>query len=189
LIIKNKPISEQIHHYIVEKLKSYGVKTVIDIGGTGKLNSKFVTTNANICKKIDGSNLPYNDKTFDGSVSIATLEHVVKEKQIQFLQESIRVAKLVSLHWFPCGKMAQEAEDLKHKLGHQHPCNLPEEFEIRNFIDTTKFRYIITPLQTIVEHMLLLSTMYPYLNVRELYNFLYSINLNSHYGILVEIIL
>ena len=100
---KNPPISEYMHYWVMRKLKEYGIETLVDMGGVGKLNKWFNVTNANIKKKIDGTCLPYKDNSFDASTSISTLEHVKKGQQLKFLEEAIRVARKVSVHWFHYG--------------------------------------------------------------------------------------
>jgi hypothetical protein len=49
----------------------------------------------------DGLLLPFNDRTFDVVVSVATLEHIPQTERSQLLTEFRRVSKLVILH-FPC---------------------------------------------------------------------------------------
>lgn len=162
-IIKNPPISEYIHDKIVRILRENDVHTVIDIGGTDKLKNRgFELTNANIKYGLDGMNLPFNDKSFDASVSINTLEHV--ENQEKFIEESIRVAKKGTFHSFPYGEIAEKTEVLKKQIGHYHPYHIPPESILR------KGNHY--PFCTVSEHLLTLATLYPKLNVRQLYDFI-----------------
>lgn len=169
-MVKNKPVSEIMHYQVTKLLKRYEVKTVVDIGGTGKLDGRFEdVVNANVECGIDGTNLPYGDGSFDASVSIATLEHV--DNQIKFLSEAIRVAKVISVHWFHYGKLGGEVEVFKKKLGHSHPCKLPCEEKMLGFLESIPYRYYLWPFVTCSEHLLMLATMNPKLNVEELYKF------------------
>lgn len=162
-IIKNPPVSEYAHDKIVRILKENNVHTVIDIGGVGKLKNRgFELTNANIRSGLDGINLPFEDRSFDASVSINTLEHV--KNQEKFIEESIRVAKKGTFHFFLYGEIAEKVEVLKKQLGHHHPWSIPPESILR------KGNHY--PFCTVSEHLLMLATLYPKLNVRQLYDFI-----------------
>jgi hypothetical protein len=90
------------------------------------------------------------------------LEHV--QNQEKFLDECERVAKTVSVHWFPFGPFAELAEQTKKKYGHYHPCRIPEEKMIRTSgYDTEEF-------MTWGEHMLLCMTLTPTLKAKEVYD-------------------
>jgi len=171
VIVKNPPVSEYMHYWIMRKLKEYGVKTIVDMGGTGKFNKWFNVTCANKKKGIDGTCLPYEDKLFDASTSVATLEHV--DNQMKFLEEAVRVAKKVSIHWFPYGIEGDNIEKFKTLLGHKHPCRIIMEDELVKFLKSKKLKYTIVPMVTYREHLLALATLYPKLNVERLYEYLY----------------
>jgi SAM-dependent methyltransferase len=181
-----KPISEYIHYRITQKLKLYNIHSVLDIGGTGKMKEReFITTDANIRYGIDGKKLPYPDNSFDATVSIATLEHTGNiENMKKFLNEAYRVAKQTSIHWFPFGKLGQKVENFKKKIGHHHPCIVPD-YSIIDHLDNSNLNYSIEPFMRIDEHLLLLATMYPKLNKPELYDFIF--RNRGHMGIILEI--
>jgi len=187
----NPPISEYMHYFTTLVLKKHKVSTVIDVGGTHKLDHRFDVLNANILDGIDGTNLPYSTDEFDASVSIAVLEHV-KSKEL-FLKECIRVAKKVSVHWFPYGDGSEpldtvnglKIENFKSSMGHQHPCEVPLYKHLLCLIK--EYECNITPLVTCAEHLLMLATMYPALNNDKLYEFI--LNNNSYLGILLEVII
>jgi len=161
------PVTVVLHWKVLSILKQYDIKTVLDVGGVGKLEelSDYLVRDANIEHGYDGCDLPFEDNSFDAVVSIATLEHVGDQEQ--FLQECNRVAKKVEVHWFPCGIYAYKVEELKKKHGHRHPCKVPylPKGEIkRSFINCG-------------EHLLLCMTLTPSLKVPEVYK--YVIN-NGH---------
>ncbi len=176
-----KPISEYAHSYITKRLHDYDIKTVLDMGGTGKMKWRgFDVTNANARYKIDGRNLPFKDNSFDATISINTLEHVGNHiDHVQFLREAQRVAKIVSIHYFPINF---EAEAFLKKIGHHHPCFLPCEDGIKTlWVGNYHRKYILT----VREHFLLLATMYPKLNISELYQYIFKHG-NETFSILVE---
>jgi ubiquinone/menaquinone biosynthesis C-methylase UbiE len=177
-----KPISEYLHQYIASKLKNYQVKTLLDIGGKGKMNNRsFDTTNADIKYGIDGRNLPFEDNSFDATISVATLEHVGNiEEQKKFLIEANRVAKKVSIHWFPFN---EDAEKFLKEIGHNHPCVVPTQ-ELLYSISSLKPTLI--QRTTVKEHFLLLATIYPKLNTSELYNYIFKHGQET-FGIFLEI--
>lgn len=110
--IKNLPVSEYMHDKIVRILRENAVHTVVDIGGIGKLKNKgFVLVDANLKGGLDGTSLPFEDRSFDASVSINTLEHV--KNQEKFIEESIRVARKGTFHFFLYGEIAEKTEMLK----------------------------------------------------------------------------
>lgn len=162
-VIKNSPVSEYLHDKIVRILKKNNVQTVIDIGGIGKLKNRgFKLVDANIKDGLDGINLPFRDNIFDASISINTLEHV--KNQEKFIEESIRIAKKGTFHFFLYGEIAEKTEELKKQLDHHHPCHVPPESILR------KGNHY--PFCTVSEHLLMLATLYPKLNVRKLYDFI-----------------
>lgn len=176
-----KPISEILHSHIIKRLKEYKIHTLLDMGGKGKIENRgFKVTNADIKYGIDCCKLPFKDRTFDATISIATLEHVGNiENQIKFIQEAIRVAKYISIHWFPINSYA---EKFLEKIGHNHPCNIPNHKIIKGL----NLRYEIIAFTTVKEHFLLLATMYPKLNIPKLYDYIF---LHGHetFGIILEI--
>ena len=158
------PVTAVLHWKILSILKQYDIKTVLDVGGTGKLNGlgNYSVMNANITDNIDGCNLPHADDRYDAVVSVATLEHV--HDQTAFLDECERVARTVSVHWFPFGPYAEMAEQLKKKYGHWHPCSLPDK-DIMQRVGCESEEFM-----TWGEHMLLCMTLTPTLKVREVYD-------------------
>lgn len=184
-LIKNKPISEYMHYQVSRILKDADVKTVVDIGGTEKLDWRFKTTNANIRNGIDGADLSYPDGSFDASVSIATLEHV--ESPVRFLQEAVRVAKKISVHWVHYGKMGEDVEKFKELIGHKHECTIPSNEEIENFMQSLPYTCSLEPFVTCREHLLLLASIYPKLNMECLYDFIYDIDPKTCCGVILTV--
>lgn len=173
-IIKNPPVSEYIHDKIVRILKKNNVHTVIDIGGVGKLKNRgFELTDANIKSGLEGTKLPFEDRSFDASVSINTLEHV--KNQEKFIGESMRMARKGTFHFFLCGKIAEKTEVLKKQLGHHHLCHVPSESILK------KGNHY--PFCTVSEHLLTLATLYPKLNRRQLYDFIEEYG-KDYYGVI-----
>lgn len=161
--IKNLPVSEYMHDKIVRILRENAVHTVVDIGGIGKLKNKgFVLVDANLKGGLDGTSLPFEDRSFDASVSINTLEHV--KNQEKFIEESIRVARKGTFHFFLYGEIAEKTEMLKKQLGHRHPYRMSSKNILK--------RGNHYPFCTVSEHLLTLATLYPKLNVRQLYDFI-----------------
>ncbi len=157
------PVTAVLQWKVLSILKQYDIKTVLDVGGVGKLNEltdRFVynANVTNILNPMDGCDLQFEDDKFDAVVSIATLEHV--GDQSQFLNECYRTAKKVEVHWFPCGIYAEDVEALKKKYGHWHPCKIPvlPDDEDESFINCG-------------EHLLLCMTLTPSLKVPEVYDY------------------
>lgn len=177
-----QPISEYAHFCITEKLKKYDIKTVLDIGGKGKMKNRgFEVTNANIKYGIDGRNLPFETNSFDATVSINTWEHIGNiADQIKFIKEAIKVSKMVSLHCFPIN---QKAEDFLKKIGHNHPCIVPIPIVID---EAYEFESSMETFLTVREHFLLLATIYPKLNVPELYNYVAKYGLET-FSVMLEV--
>ena len=173
-------ISDYIHCVIAEHLK--GCHTVIDMGGKGKMKRKgYTVTNADIQYGIDATNLSFEDNSFDASVSIAVLEHVGdKDKQIQFINESIRVAKHQILHWIPIHK---EVEVFLKSIGHDHKAIIPS-LEVMDYLHK---KFTVIDMITIREHLINLTMIYPKLSCKELYNYAYD-HQDESYGVLMELI-
>lgn len=166
------PVTAVLHWKVLSILKRYDIKTILDVGGVGKLEalSDYSVNDVNITDGVDGCNLPFEDNSFDAVVSIATLEHVEDYKQ--FLIECDRVAKKVVVHWFPCGKWAKEVEALKRKYGHWHPCNVL----VHGIHLVPNWIFI-----TCGEHLLLCMTLTPSLKTPEVYDYVLK-NYDKPYG-------
>jgi SAM-dependent methyltransferase len=173
-----------VHNKIKNIIYSHqgDIKNLLDIGGTGKLNfnGDIIVDNANITHGIDGTMLPYSDSSYDITVSIATLEHVNDHNA--FLNESIRVCKKLSIHWFPMGLKALQVEQIKNELGHHHPCELPEYNLILKIPNTE-----ILPYMTCREHLLLLSTIRKDFSISKLYDYIDTFSDNDYYGFFIII--
>lgn len=180
--MKAIPISEYIHYHISQKLRKYDIKTVLDMGGRGRMKRRdFEVTNADIKYGIDGRDLPFEDNSFDATISINTLEHVGGIlDQAQFISEAIRVAKVISVHHFPIN---DKAEGFLEKIGHNHPCIVPS---YESLIETLKLDCSLTTLLSVKDQFLLLATMYPKLNIPELYDYIYQYG-EEKYSLLMEI--
>jgi SAM-dependent methyltransferase len=90
------------HLCVKELLRRIGAKTVIDIGGEGRLkifvvnakvSSANITAGPGVDNIIKGSELPFEDGSFDAAVSIDTLEHMPREARSHFIGEMIRIAR------------------------------------------------------------------------------------------------
>ena len=161
--------------------------TLLDVGGNGRM-SCFVpcqVTNANILRGIDGTNLPYNDCSFDVCTSVAVLEHVSDWKA--FLRESVRVGARGAVHWFPLGSVAREIEAYKDAAGHVHPCEIYEVDEVANYAATICSRYILTPFMNVSEHLLLLATVNRRMDVDATYELVRDRG-SQNYGYLLSLI-
>ncbi len=177
------PVTAVLHWKVEDILWNYDIETVLDVGGIGKLGrlSDYKVKDANIKMGYDGQELPFDDNKFDAVASIATLEHV--DDQGKFLQECYRVAKKVTVHWFPCGMYAREVEDLKKKYNHHHSCRVPTREEINKvakvFEKSDMYNFI-----TCGTHLLLCMTLVESLKVPEVYD--YVLNFHYHnYGIIL----
>jgi len=169
------PISAFVHIAIANMItnKNY---TVLDMGGNGKLKTYVdnKVTDANIINGIDCTNMPFDDNSFDISVSIAVLEHV--KDQDKFIQESIRVTKKKIIHWFPVGECAQDTELLKKRFGYKHPCIIPDLLFFNKY-DGWK----TIPFMTCESHLLSLMSMNVLKHNKEIYDFIID-NKNEYYG-------
>lgn len=144
-----------VHFHISKLLKANSVKSVVDVGGTGRLGWFMEhVKNANIKNGIDGTNLPFGNNSFDAAISIATLEHV--DNQRKFLSESARVAKKMTVHWFPMGEGAKLVEKFKVRTGYRHPCILPRISMVQAFCQTIT-NAAIYPFISVREHVLCLD--------------------------------
>lgn len=163
------PVTAVLHWKILSILQQYDIKTVLDVGGIGKLNklSDYDVTNANLARGIDGCNLPYDDESFDAVISVATLEHV--HDQAKFLDECERVSRRRIVHWFPCGPYAEDVERLKKKYGHWHPCIIPylDDIQAKPGIEYDSYPFTHCGL-----HLLLCMTLTPSLKAPEVYDFI-----------------
>lgn len=133
-------------HYEITKMFPKNTKSVLDIGGMGRMNryTDIPVTNANIKRGIDGCNLPYDDRSFDVVTSISTLEHA--KDQDRFYKESVRVARKKVIHWYPINFAT---EKFKKEMKHNHNCVIPK---IKDKNAITK------PFITNTEHLLALNT-------------------------------
>jgi len=182
------PVSAYVNYEAVaEVLRRAKVTSILDVGGTGKLAklTQIPVTDANIARGIDGCSLPYETGAFDATVSIATLEHV--QDAIRFLDESVRVCRKVSVHWFPFGVHAEKVEAFKAQLGHGHECTVPDLARILQHAGDLGVTYTYRPLLTISEHLLLLATVNPALNTPTLFDYV-GIHGHNPYGALLTLI-
>jgi len=180
-------ISSYIHHSMAEAIHAFSPKSALDMGGVGKLQNFLCceVTDANITDNLDGTCLPFADNTFDVAVSIATLEHVGDWRK--FLQESSRVSRTAAMHWFPWSSAAIEAEYIKKRLGHVHPCSIPDGVELQEFLSGPEcgvHHWTMAPLMTIGEHLLLLGTINPNLNHPDAFEVVSRIG-SEPYGVLL----
>ncbi len=178
------PVTAVLQWKIIDILSKYDIETVLDVGGIGKLGrlSDYNVKDANIKLGYDGQELPFEDNEFDATVSIATLEHV--DDQEKFVQECYRVAKKVTVHWFPCGMYAREVEDLKKKYNHRHPCHVPTREEINHVAKTFKqgemYNFIMCG-----SHLLLCMTLIESLRVPEVYDYVLKYYYHN-YGVILR---
>ena len=177
------PISMVIHYHGARIIKKLNPSNVLDIGGTEKLKDLLDCSVCDVNKRngVDGTNLPYEDNTWDVSCSFSTLEHVGGiPDQVKFLNESSRVSKKGFVHWFPCGQAAKKVELFKKGFkGYKHPCYVPLLEELSDI--SFKYHNFIT----IREHLLLLCTLYPQMNCISTYDFI-EIYGDETYGIVIE---
>lgn len=108
-------------HTVISKTIVPGA--VIDIGGVGRLKAFTTTDNqaikdANIEQGIDGCSLPFENKSFNNAVSVNTLEHV--DDHFKFIDEAIRVSSKKVAMCFPFDGRANEVENIKKEIGHDH---------------------------------------------------------------------
>ena len=158
------------NYVIGKKIRPYGTKTVLDVGGIGRFKEDYEVTDANIRKGIDGCDLPYEDNSFDAVISHATIEHCAD--YIAFLNEAVRVAKYASCHWVPLEPdIVLLVDKLKKRLKPGHPTTyVPTVQEIHDVLKP--YKHVVTPLITISEHLLYLATIRPAWNCEELYEFI-----------------
>ena len=174
-------VSDYIHSIINSRIEKHS--SILDMGGTGKMKMLHTDViDANIRDGVDATNLSFEDNSFDVSVSIAVLEHVGnEEKQLQFINESIRVARKKVLHWFP---IDEKVEKFLAEKGHRHFSVTPS-VNIIGYLKDKNFKMIDT--LTIREHLINLTMLYPKLSCTELYEYAHA-NKDKNYGILMELI-
>lgn len=172
-------ISDYMHYIISSRIEKNS--SIIDMGGKGKMKLLHTDViNANIREGIDATNLPFENNSFDISVSVATLEHAGNEdKQLQFIDESIRIATKKVLHWIP---IHEEVELFLKDLKHNHPCIIPKK-KILLYLKEQGFEKIDSI--TVREHLINLTMIHPKLACNELYKYAQE-HKNIDYLILLE---
>jgi len=173
------PVTAVLHWKVLSWLQGYNVQTVLDIGGVGKLTalSPHDVTEVNLTGGVDGCDLPYENESFDATVSVATLEHV--HDHTAFIKEAYRVARKVTVHWFPMGANALKVEELKAKYGHWHPCRLPTFDEIQSVQTIRPWK--IFRFMNCTEQLLMCMTLTLALKNAEVYDFIIE-NGDAWYG-------
>jgi len=170
------PITAILHYRVAKEAAKWNPKSIIDIGGVGKLRS-FIDceiTDANKIKGFDGTNLKFQDNSFDVAISVATLEHV--DNQQKFLDESIRVARIAAIHWFPYGDQAANVEEFKKRFStYSHPCKIP-----------AGICEGLSPFISVSEHLLMLATLYEEMNCIETYDYV-GTHGHKNYGTLMVV--
>ena len=100
------------HLCVRELLRQMDVKTVIDVGGEGRLglfirNARVSTANVHKGEGIDhlisGKTMPFADASFDAAVSVDTLEHLPGEARPHFIEEMFRVSRIGIIVCAPLG--------------------------------------------------------------------------------------
>jgi len=99
-----------IRHRLVAALAcKFNPRTILDVGGEGMLKlflPRVQITTANV-KSADisysGDKLPLNDNSFDLVVSLDTIEHLPKNKRMNFLRELYRVSRKGFIFCAPFG--------------------------------------------------------------------------------------
>ena len=114
------------HRCVAELLKRHGAKTVLDVGGEGRLNSfvrDITILSANISSArgvdytVDSGKLPFANESFDMAVSLDTLEHISPTGRKDFIGEMLRVSIKGVILCAPLGTpehIAYEREMLKN---------------------------------------------------------------------------
>ena len=103
------------------------------------------------------------------------------------MNECVRVARLGSVHWFPYGASAFEAEKVKAKCGHPHPCILPSAATIKKVC--TDHAGTMKPCVSIGTHLMSVGCLNKHgkvANNKLLYDFMIANELQP-YGYLLEI--
>lgn len=183
-----KPISAHVHHGICYYVSSFMPDSVVDMGGIGKSSQilECNVTDANVKNGMNCTDLPFTNNQFDIAMSIATLEHVGGcNNQEKFLNESIRVSTIGTVHWFPFGEAAQEAEDLKKLSGFSHPCILPAQEVIDKFIEDNNIIHM-SGYVTCREHLLMLCCTFPNRVKDSMYRLIDEFSDRDYYGLIIS---
>lgn len=183
-LVKIPPLIALPHYHIAALVNKYKPGSIVDMGGRGRLKHfvkcKVLDANLTGKPKIDALNMPFADNAFDIAVSVNTLEHVADH--LKFLVESYRVAKKALTHFFLCGPAAGKVEKYKVTRGHKHQHVLPQEQTVKAFFRMHKFkRTRFYKLMTCREHLLLLMTMFPYMQCSKTYQVAEALG-NKAYG-------
>lgn len=151
------------HAFLAERLTELGYKSIIDCGGTGSFKpflSGVTLTLANpAINGIDASELPFGSNAFDAAISTHTLEHVVMERRLAFLDEMLRVSRNAIHLIFPLGNENGEIDDAKTEFvynSHDHdktPRVTPEW--LFGVLEDRHCRYVTKPLFNRTAHFLL----------------------------------
>jgi len=182
---KIHPVTAALHHRVALETAQFGASTILDIGGTGKLK-EFVSCkvqDVNLTTGVDGCCLPFENSSFDVTVSIATLEHVACQEK--FLAEALRVSRTASIHWFPYGSNAVLVEEFKKRFWdttpcYRHACTIPPPAAL------DEFQVEMEPFITVSEHLLLLATLYESMNCKEVYTFAQN-HAHEPYGVILRV--
>lgn len=171
--LRNIPVLVKWIHWRMSNLASkYEPTSIIDMGGVRRIKPfvKCKVIDANLKEGIDATKLPFEDNSFDISLSINTLEHIKDKKK--FLLEAVRVAKVASIHWFPYGAGAKLVEKLKKELGHKHPCIVPGYHDILPFLTNPKISCKFEESISCKDHLLLLASINEKMNNSKVFEFI-----------------
>jgi hypothetical protein len=169
-------VAAVVHYSVADLLTKIKPMSVIDMGGTGRINNFLDCTVVNANSDIHANSvainclkLPYRNDNFDAAISIDTLEHV--EDHHVFLLESYRVSRRMIVHVFPFGEPAFQLDKFKEKYGVAHPCRMPSEKTIGTFLNEINSTSNFFPIMSIYEHLLMLMPLYKRINTIESYDY------------------
>jgi hypothetical protein len=187
------PVSAILHYEVLAIINKYAVKTIVDLGGTGKAQefTAAKVTNINRLDGADALNIKVPDCYFDASMSVATVEHVGEENLGKFFLEAFRVAQVVSTHWLPLAPGAAVADAIKNKFGHKHRAQLPDWPRVQKIVNKIKpsgATVQFVPGPTAREHLLLLACMRESMRSLEFYKCVMGCG-NSLYGGILHVIM
>jgi len=105
--------------------------TILDVGGYKGKTPEFQTKDAvTVCDlvesdephyvRVNGTDLPFKEGSFDITVSFDAYEHVPRPQRAQFLSEIIRVSKQVSIIAAPFDNEKNEVHKAEQRLNQYH---------------------------------------------------------------------
>lgn len=191
------PVSAMLHYKVLSLTNKLNPKSIIDLGGVGRAQ-KFTSAKVTDINKTDGNDalaLRFANKSFDASISVATIEHIGIDNIKQFFHEAFRVARLVSTHWLPLAPYALDVDALNARFGWKHASQTPTQDYVHNTVHNlvtaikpggARIEWFAGP--SIREQLLHFTYMFDRWRTAEVYRYL-DVNGDKPYGATLHVVM